>query len=134
MVCQLIPFLTITLYHRSDLQLMIEPQVLKKGVPRNTPQALAVGTATLIPMTRRTVIAKFVTDTEIDNLLVLLRALLSRTMGGLAGQKFALGHAPGPLGVLRPVPGRHRGDRLTDYRLTAPPEALHRRCSLVAAT
>lgn len=84
-------------------------------------------------MTRRTVIAKFVTDTEFDNLLGLLRALLSRTMGGPAGQKFALGHAPGPLGVFHPVPGRRRGDRLTDYCLTTPPEALHRRCSLVAA-
>lgn len=52
--------------------------VLQKADPRNTRQALAgVGTATLIPMTRRTVITKFVTDTEIeiDQPLDLLRAL-----------------------------------------------------------
>lgn len=75
-VCQLIPFLTITLCHLSDPQLMLGTQELKKADPRNTRQALAgVGTATLLPMTRRTVIAKFVTDTEIDHPLDLLRAL-----------------------------------------------------------
>jgi hypothetical protein len=55
---------------------MLGPQVLKKADTRKTRQALAgVGTATLILMTRRTIIAKFVTDTEIDHPLDLLRAL-----------------------------------------------------------
>jgi hypothetical protein len=55
---------------------MLGTQVLKKADPKNTRQALAgVGTATLLPMTRRTVIAKLVTDTEIDHPLDLLRAL-----------------------------------------------------------
>ena len=110
-------------------------QVLKKADPRNTRQVLAgVGTATLILMTRRTVIAKFAMDTEIDYPLDLPRALPQETMAGLAGQKFAPGHAPGPLGVLHLVPGLRRGGRPTDYRLTAPPEAPHCHCSLVAAT
>lgn len=114
---------------------MLGLQVLKKADPRNTHQALAgVGTATPMLMTRRTIIAKFVTDTEIDHPPDLLRVLLLGTMAALAGQKFAPGHALGPLGVLHPVPGLRRGDRLTDYRPTAPPEALHCHCSLVAAT
>ena len=114
---------------------MLGPQVLKKADPRNTRQVLAgVGMATLIPMIPRTVIAKFVIDTEIDHPLDLPRALPLGTMAGLAGQKFAPGHAPGPLGVPHPVPGLRRGDRPTDYRPTAPPEALHCHSSLVVAT
>jgi hypothetical protein len=112
---------------------MVHPQVLKKAGPKKTRQPLAgVGMVTLILMNRRTVIATFVTDAGIDHLLDLRKALLLGT--GLAGRKFALGHAPGPLRVLRPAPGLRRGGRLTDYRPTVPPEALHRRCLLVAAT
>ena len=62
--------------HLSHRQLMPGTQVLNKADPRNTRQALAgVGMAMLLPMTRRTIIAKFVTDTEIDHPLDLLRAL-----------------------------------------------------------
>src|SRR5713226_3277620 len=114
-VCQLISFLAITLCHRSDPRLMLGRKVLKKADLRNMCQALAgAGMATVMPMTRHTVIANFVTDTEIiDRLLDLLRALLPGSMAGLAGLKFAPGHAPGQLGVLRLVPGPRRGDRLT---------------------
>jgi len=114
---------------------MVGSQVLKKAGPRKTRQLLAgVGTVTLIPMNRRTVIATFVTDAGIDHILDLRRALLSGTTAGLAGRKFALGHAPGPLRVLRPAPDLRRGSRPTDYRPTAPPEALHRHFLLVVAT
>ena len=52
------------------------PQLLNKADPRNTRQALAgSGTATLIPMTRRTVIVKFSTDIKINHPLDLLGAL-----------------------------------------------------------
>jgi hypothetical protein len=75
-VCQLIPFLTITVCHRSDPQLMLGPQVLKVPDPRNTRLVLAgVGMAMLIPMMHRTVITKFVKDFGIDHPLDLLRDL-----------------------------------------------------------
>ena len=85
-------------------------------------------------MNRRTVIAAFVTDVGIDHLLDLHRDLLSGTMVALAGRKSARGHAPGPLRVHRPAQDLRRGGRLIDCRPTAPPEAPHRHCLLVAAT
>ncbi len=80
-VCQLISFLAITLCHRSDPRLMLGRKVLKKADLRNMCQALAgAGMATVMPMTRHTVIANFVTDTEIiDRLLDLLRAVTPDT-------------------------------------------------------
>lgn len=117
-----------------DQQLMVGSQLSKKAGPRKTRQLLAgVGTGTLIPKNRCTALATFVTDAGIDHILDLRRARLSETMAGLAGRKFALDHAPGPLRVLRPAPDLRRGSKPTDYRPTAP-EALHRHFSLVVAT
>jgi hypothetical protein len=113
---------------------MVGSQISKKAGPRKTRQLLGgVGTGTLIPKNRCTVLATFVTDAGIDHILDLRRALLSGTMAGSAGRKSALGHAPGPLRVLRPAPDLRRGNRPTDCRPTAP-EALHRHFSLVVAT
>ena len=133
-VCQPIPLLTITLCNR-DPKMVDFLQVLKTAGQRKTRQPLTgLGMVTLIPINRHTVIATFVTDAGIDHLLGLRRVLLSGTMAVLAGRKSALGHVPGPLRVPRPAPGLRRGGRLTDYHRTAPPEAPHRHCLLVAVT
>ena len=131
-VCQPIPLLTVTLCNRDPKMLL---QALKTAGQRKTRQPLTgLGMVTLTPINRHTVIATFVTDAGIDHLLGLRRVLLSGTMAVLGGRKSALGHVPGPLGALRPAPGLRRGGRLIDYHRTAPPEAPHRHCSLVAAT
>lgn len=133
-VCQPIPFLTITLCNR-DPKLADCSRSLKTADQRKTRQSLAgLGTVTLTPMKRHTAIATFVTDAGIDHLLGLRRVHLSGTVVVLAGRKSALGHVPGPLRVPRPAPGLRRGGRLTDYHRTAPLEAPHRHCLLVAAT
>lgn len=129
---QHLPFLNITLLHRSGPQRAVGLQVLKQAdVGIMTKLIAGGGKVALIPMNRRTVIASSLIDAGIDNLRHLRRVRLSATIADLPGRKFALGRVPDRLLL---APCHRRGNRLTDCPHTALPEARHHHYSLVAAT